>query len=199
MYKTDTGRNTLQYLIVFMYRSGDNFRLVSITVSAWESVYATSSSCLQRETSKRHVGEADSVLTTAILLLQCLVLLLQCLELLLKQNSDTAHAHQSQAPLLASDHCATVIHRPKAAVRPICVCSVNACPVVTAYLHSEKIPECIPAWLLNHVFCGRAQSRRAIFPFFTILSSSDDRHSESVRPVPLLAVRYLLKERTQNA
>jgi hypothetical protein len=40
-------------------------------------------------------------------------------ELLLKQNSATAHVHQSQARRLESDHCATQIYRPKSAVRPI--------------------------------------------------------------------------------
>jgi hypothetical protein len=40
-------------------------------------------------------------------------------ELLMRQNSNTAHAHQSQARRLASDHCATEIHWPKSAVRPI--------------------------------------------------------------------------------
>jgi hypothetical protein len=39
-------------------------------------------------------------------------------ELLLWQNSVAEHAHQSQAHQLASDHCATEIHRPKSAVRP---------------------------------------------------------------------------------
>jgi hypothetical protein len=54
------------------YRRSDNFRPVSITVSAWEWVYATNLSRLQGKTSKRHVGEAHSVPTTAILLPQCL-------------------------------------------------------------------------------------------------------------------------------
>jgi hypothetical protein len=40
-------------------------------------------------------------------------------ELLLRQNSVTAHAHQSYSRRLASDHCATEIHRPKTSVRPI--------------------------------------------------------------------------------
>jgi hypothetical protein len=40
-------------------------------------------------------------------------------EFLLRQNSVTAHAHQSQARQLVSDHCATENHRPKSAVRPI--------------------------------------------------------------------------------
>jgi hypothetical protein len=56
------------------YRRADNFRPVSITVSAWEWVYATNLSRLQRETrerSKRHVGKEHSVLTTAILLPCC--------------------------------------------------------------------------------------------------------------------------------
>jgi hypothetical protein len=52
------------------YRRADNSWPVSFTVSAWEWVYATNISRLQRETSKRHVGEAYSVLTTAILLPQ---------------------------------------------------------------------------------------------------------------------------------
>jgi hypothetical protein len=57
-----------------MYRRADNSRPVS-TVSAWEWVYATSLCRLQRETreretSKRLVGEAHSVLVTAILLPQ---------------------------------------------------------------------------------------------------------------------------------
>jgi hypothetical protein len=70
----------------------------------------------ERETSKRHVGEAHSVPITAILLPQRL-------ELLLRQNSVTAHAHQSKARRLASDHCAIENHRPKSAVRPISVSS----------------------------------------------------------------------------
>jgi hypothetical protein len=40
-------------------------------------------------------------------------------ELLLRQNSVTAHVHQCYSRRLASDHCATEIHRPKSAVRPI--------------------------------------------------------------------------------
>jgi hypothetical protein len=52
------------------YRRADNSRPVSFTVSAWERVYATNLSRLQRETSKRHMGEAHSVLTTAILIPQ---------------------------------------------------------------------------------------------------------------------------------
>jgi hypothetical protein len=55
-----------------MYRRVDNSRLVSFTVCAWERVYATNLSRLQRETSKRHKREAHSVLTTAILLPQSL-------------------------------------------------------------------------------------------------------------------------------
>jgi hypothetical protein len=60
-------------------RAVDNFRLVSFTVSTWEWVYATNLSLLQRETregerdretSKRHVEEAHSILRTAILLPQ---------------------------------------------------------------------------------------------------------------------------------
>jgi hypothetical protein len=57
------------------YRRTDSSRPVSFTVCAWKWVYATNLSRLQketrereRETSKRHVGEAHSVLTTAILL-----------------------------------------------------------------------------------------------------------------------------------
>jgi hypothetical protein len=62
-----------------IYRRADNFRPVSFTVSAWEWVYATNLSRLQGETrerererwtSKRHVGEAHSVLITVILLPQ---------------------------------------------------------------------------------------------------------------------------------
>jgi hypothetical protein len=57
------------------HRRADNPRSVSFTVSAWGWVYATNLSRLQRETkeretSKRHVGEAHSVLITAILLPQ---------------------------------------------------------------------------------------------------------------------------------
>jgi hypothetical protein len=57
------------------YRRADNSRSVSFTVNAWEWVCATNLSRLQRETreteiSKRHVGEARSVLVTAILLPQ---------------------------------------------------------------------------------------------------------------------------------
>jgi hypothetical protein len=48
----------------FAYRRADNSRPVSFTVSAWEWVYATNLSRPQRETTKRHVGEAHSVLTT---------------------------------------------------------------------------------------------------------------------------------------
>jgi hypothetical protein len=44
--------------------------LLSFTVSAWEWVYATNLSRLQREISKRHVTEAHTVLITAILLPQ---------------------------------------------------------------------------------------------------------------------------------
>jgi hypothetical protein len=50
------------------YSGVDTFRPVSFTDSAWERVYATKLS--ERETSKRHVGEAHSVLITAILLPQ---------------------------------------------------------------------------------------------------------------------------------
>jgi hypothetical protein len=40
-------------------------------------------------------------------------------ELLLRQNSVTAHAHQSASPTCSSDHCATENHRLKSAIRPI--------------------------------------------------------------------------------
>jgi hypothetical protein len=71
------------------YRHPDNSRPVSFTVSAWDWVYATNLYRLrrERETSKRHVGEAHCVLTTAILLPQC--------ELLLRQNS-----HGTRSPIL---------------------------------------------------------------------------------------------------
>jgi hypothetical protein len=49
------------------YRRADNFQPVSFTVGAWEWVYATNLSRLRRETSKRHVGEAHSVLTAILL------------------------------------------------------------------------------------------------------------------------------------
>jgi hypothetical protein len=61
------------------HRRADNSRPVSFTVSAWEWVYATNLSRLQRETSEREreretskwqVREAHSVLITAILLPQ---------------------------------------------------------------------------------------------------------------------------------
>jgi hypothetical protein len=55
------------------YRRADNSRPLSFTVCAWAWVYVTNLSRLQRETrereretSKRHVGEAHSVLETAI-------------------------------------------------------------------------------------------------------------------------------------
>jgi hypothetical protein len=57
-----------------VYRRTDNSRPVSFTVSAWEWVYSTNLSRLQRErereTCKLHVGEAHNVLITAILLPQ---------------------------------------------------------------------------------------------------------------------------------
>jgi hypothetical protein len=88
-----------------MYRRADNSRPVSFTVSARVSLcYELISSA---ETSKRHVGggqctdESDHITSKS--------------ELLLRQNSVTAH----EARRLASDHCATEIHRPKSAVRPI--------------------------------------------------------------------------------
>jgi hypothetical protein len=52
--------------VTVLYRRADNSGPVSFTVSAWEWVYATNLSRLQRETSKRHVGEAHSALTTVI-------------------------------------------------------------------------------------------------------------------------------------
>jgi hypothetical protein len=54
----------------YEYRLADNSRPVSFTVRAWEWVYATNLSRLQSEKSKRHVGEAHNLLTTAILLPQ---------------------------------------------------------------------------------------------------------------------------------
>jgi hypothetical protein len=57
-------------LRVMSYRRVDNSRPVFCTVSAWEWIYATNLPRLQRETSKMHVREAHSVLTTAILLPQ---------------------------------------------------------------------------------------------------------------------------------
>jgi hypothetical protein len=57
-------------LISLGYRRADNSRPLSFTVSAEERVYATNLSRLQKETSKRHVGEAHSVLITAVLLPQ---------------------------------------------------------------------------------------------------------------------------------
>jgi hypothetical protein len=96
-----------------IYRCADNPRPV-FTVSAWEWVYAMNLFRLQRETrerertSKRHVGEAHSVLITAILLPQRP----RCYW----GKSVTAQAHQSWARRLASDHCATEIHWPKSAI-----------------------------------------------------------------------------------
>jgi hypothetical protein len=55
------------------YRRTDNFRPVSFSVSAWEWVYATNLSRLPEGgggISKRDVGEAHSILTTATLLSQ---------------------------------------------------------------------------------------------------------------------------------
>jgi hypothetical protein len=99
------------------YRSVEDSRPVSFTAGAWQSVYAMSLSRLQRETSKRHVGEAHSVLTAAILLHQRLscwgkivslrmrvstlsvltaaILLSQHLSCYWGKNSVTVHAHQS--------------------------------------------------------------------------------------------------------
>jgi hypothetical protein len=57
-------------LVFQMYRLADNSRPVSFTACVWERVYATNLSRLQGETSKRHVGEAHSLLTPAILLPQ---------------------------------------------------------------------------------------------------------------------------------
>jgi hypothetical protein len=51
---------------IAQYRRADKSRPVSFTVSPWERVLSR----LQRETSKWHVGEAHSVLITAILLPQ---------------------------------------------------------------------------------------------------------------------------------
>jgi hypothetical protein len=66
--------------IIWYYRRANNSRPVYFTVSAWEWVYATNLSHLQwetkergRETRKRHVGEAHSVLITGIRLPQRLI------------------------------------------------------------------------------------------------------------------------------
>jgi hypothetical protein len=101
-----------------LHRRANNFRPVSFTVSAWKWVYATNLSSLQTEKREREIKQAtsrgrnpqftnnsDSATSTS--------------ELLLRQNSVTAHVHQSWARRLASDHCATWIHRPKSAVRTI--------------------------------------------------------------------------------
>jgi hypothetical protein len=65
--------NALRFVRPLLYKRVDIFWPVSFTVSAWEWVYATNLSRLQRETSKRHVGEAHSVLITATLLPQRLI------------------------------------------------------------------------------------------------------------------------------
>jgi hypothetical protein len=128
-------KHQLPILLVYEYRRADNSRPVSFTFSTSEWVYATNLSRLQRETSKRHVGEAQCtnncypITSTS--------------ELLLRQNSVTVHAHQywssptcvwplrNRDPpakicrptysyrIIQTDHCATEIHRPKSAVRPI--------------------------------------------------------------------------------
>jgi hypothetical protein len=57
-------------------------------------------------------------------------------ELLLRQNRVIAHAHQSWARRLASDHCATQSHRSKHAVRPITPSHTN---MKLELLYKEKI------------------------------------------------------------
>jgi hypothetical protein len=61
--RPDVGRS----LLGLWYRRTDKSRPVSFTVSSWEWIYATNLSRLQRETSKRYVAEAHSVLAAAIL------------------------------------------------------------------------------------------------------------------------------------
>jgi hypothetical protein len=55
---------------VRIFRSAENSWPVSFTVSAWEWVYATNLSRLERKISKWHMGETHSVLTAVILLPQ---------------------------------------------------------------------------------------------------------------------------------
>jgi hypothetical protein len=94
----------LQALACSSYRRADNSGPVFFTVSAWEWVYAMKErrernkrgGKRERETSKRHVGEAHSALITAILLPQRLSC--ACSSIL---------------------GCATDRHRPTSAVRPI--------------------------------------------------------------------------------
>jgi hypothetical protein len=107
------------------YRRADNSRPVSVTVSAWEWVYATNLSRLQRERNKRHVGEAHSVIITAIPLprrLSCYCGKIVSVRML--TNLRLAR--------LASDHCATENHRPKSAVRLIILRSLS-CSIQTYF------------------------------------------------------------------
>jgi hypothetical protein len=101
----------LQFEIIkLMYRLADNSGPVTFTVSALEWVYATNLSRLQRETSRRHVGEAHSVLTTVILLTQRLSCYFgKIVSLRMLANLKLSDSH----------HCATENHRPRSVVRPI--------------------------------------------------------------------------------
>jgi hypothetical protein len=81
----------------------------------------------EREISKLHRGEAHSILTTAILLPQrpsC-------------YGGKIVSFHmftESYARRLASDHCATGIHRPKSAFRPIAPFAVD-----TSQTHLQEL------------------------------------------------------------
>jgi hypothetical protein len=85
---------SFEYHLLGCYRRADNSRPVSFTVSVWEWVYATNLTRLQRETRERErkektarrrctqcTNKSDPITSTS--------------ELLLRQNSVTAHAHQS--------------------------------------------------------------------------------------------------------
>jgi hypothetical protein len=97
---------SLNSILKGIYRRADNSRPVSFTVSAWEWVYATNLSRLQRETNKRHVGEVHSVLITGMLLLQRLSCYWgKIVSLRMLTNLQ-----------LASDNRATENHRPKSPV-----------------------------------------------------------------------------------
>jgi hypothetical protein len=86
-------------------------RCPSLSEHESESMLRTHLVCsLHRETNKRHVGEARSVLTAAILLPQRLSYWGKIVSLRMLTN---------QAHRLVSDHCATEIRRPKSAVQPI--------------------------------------------------------------------------------
>jgi hypothetical protein len=104
-------------------------------------------------------------------------------ELLLRQNSVTAHAQQSEARQLASDHCPTEIHRPRSAeIRRDIVnffarwtTGVQKLPFTTISSTQPCVPDAQKAQSFTsplHLHCVLLRNRNTLPSVFTNRSAS---------------------------